>query len=145
MTTPPSTDPDRGPNPDRDTNPGRDTNPAPETNPDTARGPETNLGPETKPDTAPGPDTTAPYTLGLRLAAACGLLFLLACLVFTGMITLDDAIEGDGSGGVLIAAGFWSLALGAVAGVAALVVPRRALVAAQYCLGAAGPLLALMD
>ncbi|MEU7702354.1 hypothetical protein [Streptomyces sp. NPDC039028] len=121
MTTPPSTDPDRGPNPDRDT------------------------APETNPDTAPGPDTNAPYTLGLRLAAACGLLFLLACLVFTGMITLDDAIEGDGSGGVLIAAGFWSLALGAVAGVAALVVPRRALVAAQYCLGAAGPLLALMD
>ncbi|MFF0271928.1 hypothetical protein [Streptomyces sp. NPDC004330] len=123
MTTPPSTDPGRGPNPDRDTNPA----------------------PETNPDTAPGPDTTAPYTLGLRLAAACGLLFLLACLVFTGMITLGDAIEGDGSGGVLIAAGFWSLALGAVAGVAALVVPRRALVAAQYCLGAAGPLLALMD
>ncbi|MGW1932627.1 hypothetical protein [Streptomyces sp. NPDC001919] len=131
MTTPPSTDPGRGPNPDRD------TNPAPETNPDTAPGPA--------PDTDPGPDTTAPYTLGLRLAAACGLLFLLACLVFTGMITLGDAIEGDGSGGVLIAAGFWSLALGAVAGVAALVVPRRALVAAQYCLGAAGPLLALMD
>ncbi|MFJ8296315.1 hypothetical protein ACIQ9R_10615 [Streptomyces sp. NPDC094447] len=131
MTTPPSTDPGRGPNPDRD------TNPAPETNPDTAPGPAT--------DTDPGPATTAPYTLGLRLAAACGLLFLLACLVFTGMITLGDAIEGDGSGGVLIAAGFWSLALGAVAGVAALVVPRRALVAAQYCLGAAGPLLALMD
>ncbi|MBP2583864.1 hypothetical protein J3A78_004342 [Streptomyces sp. PvR006] len=97
------------------------------------------------PDPGPGPDATAPYTLGLRLAAACGLLFLLACLVFTGMITLRDAIEGDGSGGVLIAAGFWSLALGAVAGVAALAVPRRALVTAQYCLGAAGPLLALMD
>ncbi|MFE5944631.1 hypothetical protein [Streptomyces sp. NPDC056480] len=102
---------------------------------------------DTDPDTGPGPgpDTTAPYTFGLRLAAACGLLFLLACLVFTAMITLRDAVEGDGSGGVLVAAGFWSLALGAVAGVAALAVPRRALVTAQYCLGAAGPLLALMD
>ncbi|MFE6813121.1 hypothetical protein [Streptomyces sp. NPDC057677] len=115
MTTPPATDTD----PDKNTH--------------------------TDPDMDPGPDTTAPYTLGLRLAAACGLLFLLACLVFTGMITLRDAIEGDGSGGVFIAAGFWSLALGAVAGVAALAVPRRALVTAQYCLGAAGPLLALID
>ncbi|MFE6786563.1 hypothetical protein ACFVFF_30315 [Streptomyces sp. NPDC057680] len=115
MTTPPSTDPDTDPDKNTDT------------------------------QTDPGPDTTAPYTLGLRLAAACGLLFLLACLVFTGMITLRDAIEGDGSGGVFIAAGFWSLALGAVAGVAALAVPRRALVTAQYCLGAAGPLLALID
>ncbi|MFF3839978.1 hypothetical protein [Streptomyces sp. NPDC001930] len=96
-------------------------------------------------DPVPAPDTTGPYTFGLRLAAAFGLLFLLACLVFTGMITLGDAVEGDGSGGVFIAAGFWSLALGAVAGVAALVVPHRALVTAQYCLGAAGPLLALMD
>ncbi|MEV7375160.1 hypothetical protein AB0O51_30265 [Streptomyces sp. NPDC090301] len=106
---------------------------------------DTDTDPDKNPDPDPGPDATAPYTLGLRLAAACGLLFLLACLVFTGMITLRDAIEGDGSGGVLIAAGFWSLALGAVAGVAALAVPRRALVTAQYCLGAAGPLLALMD
>ncbi|MFD3534437.1 hypothetical protein [Streptomyces sp. NPDC058664] len=98
--------------------------------------------------TAPAPDgtaPTAPYTFGLRLAAACGLLFLLACLVLTAMITLGDAIEGDGSGGVFITAGFWSPALGAVAGVAALVAPRRALVTAQYCLGAAGPLLALLD
>ncbi|MFF1507998.1 hypothetical protein [Streptomyces sp. NPDC058326] len=87
----------------------------------------------------------APYTFGLRLAAAGGLVFLLACLVFTAMVTLSDAVEGDGTGGVLIAAGFWAVALGAVAGVAALVSPRRALVTAQYCLGAAGPLLALMD
>lgn len=96
-------------------------------------------------DPGPGPATTETYTFGLRLAAACGLLFLVACLVFTAMITLRDAVGGDGSGGVLVAAGFWSVALGAVAGVAALVVPRRALVTAQYCLGAAGPLLALMD
>ncbi|MFD3996180.1 hypothetical protein [Streptomyces sp. NPDC058548] len=101
--------------------------------------------PSTDPGPGPAPDTTGPYTFGLRLAAAFGLLFLLACLVFTAMITLRDAVEGDGSGGVLIAAGFWSLALGAVAGVAALVVPHRALVTAQYCLGVAGPLLALMD
>ncbi|MFB7235774.1 hypothetical protein ACFCXK_13450 [Streptomyces sp. NPDC056269] len=127
MTTPPSTDPD--------TDPDTHTHTDPDAHPDT----------DTHPDRDPGPDTTAPYTLGLRLAAACGLLFLLACLVFTGMITLRDAIEGDGSGGVFIAAGFWSLALGAVAGVAALAVPRRALVTAQYCLGAAGPLLALID
>ncbi|MFB7836653.1 hypothetical protein [Streptomyces sp. NPDC056056] len=127
MTTPPATDTD--PDKNTDTDPDKNTDPHPD--------------PHTDPGA--GPDTTAPYTLGLRLAAACGLLFLLACLVFTGMITLRDAIEGDGSGGVFIAAGFWSLALGAVAGVAALAVPRRALVTAQYCLGAAGPLLALID
>ncbi|MEU2078319.1 hypothetical protein [Streptomyces sp. NPDC013489] len=121
------------------------TPPSPDTDTDTHTHTHTDTDTDTHTHTDPGPDATAPYTLGLRLAAACGLLFLLACLVFTGMITLRDAIEGDGSGGVFIAAGFWSLALGAVAGVAALAVPRRALVTAQYCLGAAGPLLALID
>ncbi|MGA5197429.1 hypothetical protein [Streptomyces exfoliatus] len=97
--------------------------------------------------TTPPPSSTpaAPNTSRLRFVAACGLLFLFACLMLTVIFTLGDAIDGDGVGGAFITAGFWSLALGAVAGVAALVVPRRALVTAQYCLGVAGPLLALMD
>ncbi|MFD3661828.1 hypothetical protein ACFWVF_14720 [Streptomyces sp. NPDC058659] len=90
-------------------------------------------------------DTTGPTPLTLRLTAGCGLLLLLACLVATFMITLGDAIEGDGVGGMFIAAGFWALAAGAIAGVGALIVPRRGLVIAQYCLAIAGPFLALMD
>ncbi|MFE2558975.1 hypothetical protein ACFXGT_23700 [Streptomyces sp. NPDC059352] len=91
------------------------------------------------------PTTYGPSPLTLRLTAAGGLLLLLACLVLTGMITLRDAVEGDGSGGFFIAAGFWALAAGATAGVAALIVPRRGLVIAQYCLAIAGPFLAVMD
>lgn len=89
--------------------------------------------------------TTGPTPFTLRVTASFGLLLLVACLVATGMITLGDAVEGDGRGGMLIAAGFWALAAGAVAGVAALIVPRRGLVIAQYCLAIAGPFLALMD
>ncbi|WP_272952011.1 hypothetical protein [Streptomyces filamentosus] len=44
-----------------------------------------------------------------------------------------------------MAAGFWAVGLAHLLGVAALVVPRRALVTAQYALALAGPLLALMD
>ncbi|MFB7585912.1 hypothetical protein [Streptomyces sp. NPDC056169] len=90
-------------------------------------------------------DTPGPTAFTLRVTAGFGLLLLLACLVATFMITLGDAVGGDGVGGVFIAAGFWALAAGAVAGVAALIVPRRALVTAQYCLAIAGPFLALMD
>ncbi|MGW2305487.1 hypothetical protein [Streptomyces sp. NPDC001809] len=135
------TQPTNPPTPTQPTQPTMPTSTAPDTAPDT----DTATAADQDPDQDPGQDTPAPYTFGLRIAAAGGLLFLLVCLVLTAMITLGDAIEGDGSGGVLIAAGFWSLALGAVAGVAALVVPRRALITAQYCLGVAGPLLALMD
>ncbi|WP_024759918.1 hypothetical protein [Streptomyces exfoliatus] len=95
--------------------------------------------------TTPTTDTTGLTPLGLRLWASFGLLLLVACLVATGAITLSDAIDGDGSGGFFIAAGFWALVAGAVAGVAALIVPRRGLVIAQYCLAIAGPFLALMD
>ncbi|MEU7296138.1 hypothetical protein AB0A76_23480 [Streptomyces exfoliatus] len=120
------------------------TKPSPDETTEAATTPDATTEAATTPDETTEAES-APYTFGLRLAAACGLVFLLACLVATASIALADAIEGDGSGGFLITAGFWSLALGAVAGVAALVVPRRALVTAQYCLGVAGPLLALMD
>ncbi|WP_405856280.1 hypothetical protein OG361_22820 [Streptomyces sp. NBC_00090] len=96
-------------------------------------------------ETTTTPDTTGPTPFTLRVTASFGLLFLVACLVATFMITLRDAVRGDGGGGVFIAAGFWALAAGAVAGVAALIVPRRGLVIAQYCLAIAGPFLALMD
>ncbi|MCX5392320.1 hypothetical protein [Streptomyces sp. NBC_00094] len=90
-------------------------------------------------------DTPGPTPFTLRVTASFGLLLLVACLVATFAVTLRDAIEGDGSGGYFIEAGFWALAAGAVAGVAALIVPRRGLVIAQYCLAIAGPFLALMD
>ncbi|WP_329621938.1 hypothetical protein OG357_16900 [Streptomyces sp. NBC_01255] len=90
-------------------------------------------------------DTTGPTPFTLRVTAGFGLLLLLACLVATGAITMADAVDGDGVGGAFIAAGFWAVAAGAVAGVAALIVPRRGLVIAQYCLAIAGPFLALMD
>ncbi|MFJ5076428.1 hypothetical protein ACIP8Z_17735 [Streptomyces sp. NPDC088553] len=106
---------------------------------------DTGTGTDTGTDTGTGTGTHARSTLNLRLTAGAGLALLLACLVFTFMITLGDAIEGDGSSGIFITAGFWALALGAAAGVAALIVPRRGLVVAQYCLAFAGPFLALMD
>ncbi|MFE7548316.1 hypothetical protein [Streptomyces gardneri] len=90
-------------------------------------------------------DTPGQTPFTLRVWASFGLLLLVACLVATFMITLRDAIEGDGAGGMFIVAGFWALAAGAVAGVAALIVPRRGLVIAQYCLAIAGPFLAVMD
>ncbi|MFD8973262.1 MULTISPECIES: hypothetical protein [unclassified Streptomyces] len=90
-------------------------------------------------------DTTGPTPFTLRVTAGFGVLLLVACLVATGMITLRDAVQGDGRGGIFITAGFWALLAGAVAGLAALIVPRRGLVIAQYCLAIGGPFLALMD
>ncbi|WP_432060683.1 hypothetical protein [Streptomyces sp. S1] len=90
-------------------------------------------------------DPTAPSPRALRVLALCGFPLLAACLVVTAVLGLTDAIEGNGVGGGFLTAGFWSLVLGAVAGAAALAVPRRALVAAQYALAFAGPVLAALD
>ncbi|RSS33302.1 hypothetical protein [Streptomyces sp. WAC08241] len=90
-------------------------------------------------------DPTAPSTRALRVLALCGFLLLAGCLVLTAVFGLVDAVEGDGVGGGFLVAGFWALALGAVAGAAALAVPRSALVAAQYALAFAGPVLAALD
>ncbi|MGA5494793.1 hypothetical protein ACPCSP_10545 [Streptomyces cinereoruber] len=91
------------------------------------------------------PDPTAPNTRALRVLALCGFLLLAGCLVLTAVLGLVDAVEGDGVGGGLLTAGLWSLALGAAAGTAALAVPRRTLVAAQYALAFAAPVLAALD
>ncbi|NML50074.1 hypothetical protein HHL19_10380 [Streptomyces sp. R302] len=91
------------------------------------------------------PDPYAPGTTALRVLAGVGLLLVAACVVATMMVTVADGISGDGVGGGFITAGFWAVGLAAAVGVAALVVPRRALVAAQYALALAGPVLALMD
>ncbi|GGY24524.1 hypothetical protein GCM10010363_00790 [Streptomyces omiyaensis] len=88
---------------------------------------------------------TASSRTALRVLAGVGLLLAAVCAVATAVVTLDDAVSGDGSGGMLVAAGFWAVGLAHPAGVAALVVPRRALVAAEYALAFAGPVLALMD
>ncbi|MFE5831495.1 hypothetical protein ACFQ67_14075 [Streptomyces sp. NPDC056488] len=87
----------------------------------------------------------APSTRAPRVLALCGFLLLAGCLVLTAVLGLTDAIEGDGADDGFLAAGFWALALGAAAGAAALAVPRRALVAAQYALAFAGPFLAALD
>lgn len=93
----------------------------------------------------PAPDPYAPSALALRAFAGFGLLLVAACTVATMAAILTDAISGDGVGGGFITAGFWAEGLAAAAGVAALVVPRRALVTAQYALALAGPVLALLD
>ncbi|MFC7927908.1 hypothetical protein [Streptomyces cinereoruber] len=95
--------------------------------------------------TDPAPDPTAPSTRALRVLALCGFFLLAGCLVLTAVLGLVDAVEGDGVGGGFLTAGLWSLALGAAAGTAALAVPRRALVAAQYALAFAAPVLAALD
>ncbi|WP_282697191.1 hypothetical protein [Streptomyces sp. CC208A] len=95
--------------------------------------------------TAPATDPYAPSATALRVIAGIGLLLVAACWVATMVVTLTDAISDDGVGGGFVTAGFWAVGLAAVAGVVALAVPRRALVAAQYALALAGPVLALMD
>ncbi|KQX59384.1 MULTISPECIES: hypothetical protein [unclassified Streptomyces] len=92
-----------------------------------------------------GTPATGPSTRALRFTAAGGFLFLAVCLVVTGALGLLDAVDGDGVDDGFMAAGFWAVGLGAATGVAALIGPRKGLVVAQYALGAAGPLLALMD
>ncbi|MER7909224.1 hypothetical protein [Streptomyces sp. NPDC096068] len=99
----------------------------------------------TEPATVTTADSTAPSPRTLRVFALCGFLLLVGCLVVTAVLGLTDAIEGDGVDDGFLAAGFWALVLGAVAGAAALAVPRRALVAAQYALAFAGPFLAALD
>ncbi|WP_435188388.1 hypothetical protein [Streptomyces sp. bgisy126] len=104
----------------------------------------------THPTDPTDPDSTAtasttPGTRAPRVLALCGFLLLAGCLVLTAVLGLTDAIEGDGRDDGFLAAGFWALALGAAAGAAALAVPRRALVAAQYALAFAGPFLAALD
>ncbi|WP_406060870.1 hypothetical protein OG462_24935 [Streptomyces sp. NBC_01077] len=94
---------------------------------------------------APAPASTAPNTRALRLTAAGGFLFLAVCFVATVVVVLEDAIGGDGAATGFITAGFWGLGLGALAGVAALIAPRKGLVIAQYTLAITAPLLALMD
>ncbi|MFB7281834.1 hypothetical protein ACFCZV_32570 [Streptomyces hydrogenans] len=108
----------------------------------------------TTPDTpAPAPDASArraadpnsPDATALRVMAGLGLLLVAVCGVAVMAVTLTDAVSGDGVGGGFVRAGFWAVGLAALAGVAALAVPGRVLVAAQYVLALAGPLLALMD
>ncbi|GAA3071028.1 hypothetical protein GCM10017562_42760 [Streptomyces roseofulvus] len=93
-------------------------------------------------DTIPG---TALNSTNLRVLAGLGLLLVAVCTVATMAVTLTDAISDDGVGGAFVTAGFWAAGLAALAGVTALAVPRRTLVAAQYALAVAAPLLALMD
>ncbi|MFE4590571.1 hypothetical protein [Streptomyces laurentii] len=83
--------------------------------------------------------------LGLRIAAGCGLGLLLVCAFLTVAAVLDDAVGGDGASGGFSTAAFWAVALSGVAGLAALVAPRKGLVIAQYVLALGAPVLALLD
>ncbi|MFD7321995.1 hypothetical protein ACFV9D_13085 [Streptomyces sp. NPDC059875] len=99
------------------------------------------------------PDPTAPSVRALRILAFGGLLALFVSLVLTGIVALDDAIGGDGKSGGAVAAAFWALGLGALAGLTAAVTPRAALayrvrtcaVALQYTLAVIAPVIAMMD
>ncbi|MGW4704029.1 hypothetical protein [Streptomyces sp. NPDC004285] len=98
-------------------------------------------------------DDPARTTRTLRFAALGGFAVLLALLVLTAALALGDAVGGDGRSGAFTTAAFWTFPVGAGAGLTALAVPRdlmatgprRALVVAQYALGAVGVLLQLLD
>ncbi|WP_406861664.1 hypothetical protein ABZO31_14755 [Streptomyces sp. HUAS MG47] len=100
-----------------------------------------------------GPTPTAPSSRNLRWLALAGLLALFVSLVLTAVAVLNDAINGDGSGGPLASAAFWALGLGTTAGVVAAAAPRVALphrartgvVIAEYALAVLAPVLALLD
>ncbi|MET9517980.1 hypothetical protein [Streptomyces sp. NPDC002994] len=81
----------------------------------------------------------------VRVVAGIGLLLLMADLVVCMMLTLIDATQGKGISGPLIDAGFAVLYAAAFAGLAALFVPKRGLVMAQYALLVMAPLLVLLD
>ncbi|MFE3140723.1 hypothetical protein [Streptomyces scopuliridis] len=92
--------------------------------------------------------------LALRLWALGGLGLLLGGYLVTVVIALTDAVDpADGVAGAYISAGFWSLHLSGLVGLAAAALPagsmlrgvRCGAVVAQYVLLAAGPVLALMD
>ncbi|MFE6100995.1 hypothetical protein ACFVQ4_13620 [Streptomyces laurentii] len=89
--------------------------------------------------------TDAAGRLGLRIAAGCGLALLLVCAFLTVVAVLGDAVGGDGASGGFSTAAFWAVALSGVAGLAALVAPRKGLVIAQYVLALGAPVLALLD
>ncbi|MEU6882095.1 hypothetical protein [Streptomyces sp. NPDC046712] len=103
--------------------------------------------------TAHAPEPTSPSTRALRFLALGGLLALILSLVLTMIVVLGDAISGDGRGGVFVTMAFWTLAVGAVTGLAAAAAPHATLtyraravaVAAEYTLAVLAPLVALMD
>ncbi|MET9538243.1 hypothetical protein ABZY16_12145 [Streptomyces sp. NPDC006553] len=90
-------------------------------------------------------DPHAPSSRALRVVAGFGFLLLAACFVATVMVVLVDAVEGDGAAKGFVTAAFWTLLLGALTGVAALIAPRKGLVIAEYVLAITAPVLALMD
>ncbi|MFJ9212808.1 hypothetical protein CU044_0837 [Streptomyces sp. L-9-10] len=108
----------------------------------------------TVPTPTPEQTTDRGALLALRLWALGGLGLLLGGYVLLAVIALTDAVDpGDGVAGAYISAGFWSLHLSGLIGLAAAALPggsmlrgvRSGAVGAQYVLLAAGPVLALMD
>jgi hypothetical protein len=100
---------------------------------------------ETTTETTTATATDAANRVGLRIAAGCGFGLLLVCAFLTVAAVLDDAISGDGVSSGFSTAAFWAVALSGVAGLAALVAPRKGLVIAQYVLALGAPVLALLD
>lgn len=92
--------------------------------------------------------------LAFRLWSLGGMGLLLVGYFVTAVIVLVDAVDpDDGVAGAYISAGFWSLHLSGLVGLAAAALPGGAMrrgvrcgaVVAQYVLLAGGPVLALMD
>ncbi|MFG2329650.1 hypothetical protein ACGFMM_08485 [Streptomyces sp. NPDC048604] len=104
-----------------------------------------------RPTAAPTP--TSPSVRALRVLAGGSLLALFVSFVLTVVVVLEDAISGDGRSGVFVDVAFWTLAAGAVTGLAAAVAPRATLeyrvravaVTAAWALAVIAPLVALVD
>ncbi|MGW5775107.1 hypothetical protein [Streptomyces sp. NPDC003863] len=105
------------------------------------------------PPSTPATDDFARTTRKLRFTALGGFGALLVLFVLTVVLVLGDAVDGDGAAGGFTEVAFWTFRVAVVAGLVALVTPRdrmatrprRALVVAQYGLGAVGVALQLMD
>lgn len=97
--------------------------------------------------------TPARPTRALRFVALGGFLALVASLVLTAIVALNDAIAGDGRSGPATSAAFWAVGVGAAVGFLAMVLPRAAIehrvrsgaVVLQYALAVMAPVIALMD
>ncbi|WP_328943278.1 hypothetical protein OG259_18560 [Streptomyces sp. NBC_00250] len=99
----------------------------------------------TTPTDSTGPiDPYAPSPRSRRVIAGFGLLLLAACFVATVVVVLIGAIEGEDVSAGYFTTAFWSLGLGALAGVAALIAPRKGLVIAEYSLAVMAPVVVLI-
>ncbi|NUK38203.1 hypothetical protein HRW16_35500 [Streptomyces lunaelactis] len=98
-------------------------------------------------------DPSAPSSRSVRFGAGIGLVLLLFAFALSVVLALGDAIQGDGSAGVLVNVGMWSLALSGFTGLGGVCIPQSAMTRAarahilkvQYALLLLGPVLVGLD